>query len=43
MTTSNNRPAIVVIGPTAGGKTAISVELARQLSGGGECVSADSP
>ena len=42
MTSNTNRPAIVVIGPTAGGKTAISVELARQLPGGGECVSADS-
>ncbi|MDP7070163.1 MAG: tRNA (adenosine(37)-N6)-dimethylallyltransferase MiaA [Phycisphaerales bacterium] len=42
MTSSTTRPTIVVVGPTAGGKTAISVELARALPGGGECVSADS-
>ena len=33
---------ILVLGPTAGGKTALSVELALRVPGGGECVSADS-
>jgi tRNA dimethylallyltransferase len=33
---------VLVLGPTAGGKTALAVELARRLPGGGECVSADS-
>ena len=33
---------VLVLGPTAGGKTALAVELARTLPGGGECVSADS-
>ena len=33
---------ILVLGPTAGGKTALSVELALRMPGGGECVSADS-
>lgn len=32
---------IVICGPTASGKTALSVALAKQL--GGEVVSADSP
>ena len=34
------RPLIIISGPTAVGKTAVSVELSRRLSG--ECVSADS-
>ena len=33
---------VLVLGPTAGGKTALSVELALAMPGGGECVSADS-
>ncbi len=35
-----NIPVLAVVGPTASGKTALSVELAKQL--GGEIVSADS-
>lgn len=34
------RPIILVLGPTAGGKTRLALELARRL--GGECVCADS-
>ena len=38
-----NQPAcVLIIGPTAGGKTAISLALAEALARGGECVSADS-
>ncbi len=33
---------VVIVGPTAGGKTALSVALAKALPGGGECVNADS-
>ena len=36
------RPIILILGPTAGGKTALSVALARSLPGGGECIGADS-
>ena len=36
------RPTILILGPTAGGKTKLSIELANQLDGGGECVIADS-
>lgn len=36
----NNKPLIVITGPTAVGKTAVSIELAKKL--GGEIVSADS-
>jgi tRNA dimethylallyltransferase len=35
-------PIVVVVGPTASGKTALAIELARALPSGGECVSADS-
>jgi tRNA dimethylallyltransferase len=35
-------PIILLLGPTAGGKTSLSIELARQSPGGGECVIADS-
>lgn len=35
-----NKTAIVLVGPTASGKTALSIELAKQV--GGEIVSADS-
>ncbi len=38
----NPSPIIVIVGFTAGGKTALSIELARTLPAGGECVSADS-
>ena len=36
------RPIMLILGPTAGGKTALSVALAKSLPGGGECISADS-
>lgn len=36
------RPIILVVGPTAGGKTALSIALAQRLPGGGEIVGADS-
>jgi len=35
-------PAIVVVGPTAGGKSDLAVRLALGLPGGGECINADS-
>jgi tRNA dimethylallyltransferase len=35
-------PIIALLGPTASGKTAVSIELARRLPRGGECVLADS-
>jgi len=41
----SHRPAsrtLLVLGPTAGGKTALAVELALRMPGGGECISADS-
>ena len=42
-TTSNSdKPLVVILGPTAGGKTGLSLELCQQLPGGGECVIADS-
>ncbi|MHC4910150.1 MAG: tRNA (adenosine(37)-N6)-dimethylallyltransferase MiaA [Planctomycetota bacterium] len=37
-----SRPIILILGPTAGGKTALSVALAAALPGGGECIGADS-
>ena len=37
-----DRPIILILGPTASGKTPLSLELASQLPGGGECVCADS-
>ena len=40
--TPRHRPTILVLGPTAGGKTSLSIELARRLDGGGECCCADS-
>jgi tRNA dimethylallyltransferase len=40
--TSSTRPIILLIGPTAGGKTSLSVHMAQVLPGGGECISADS-
>jgi len=43
MTSKNHdRPAIVIAGPTAGGKTALALALAHALPGGGECINADS-
>ena len=39
---SSHRPIILIVGPTAGGKTSLSVDLAIRLPGGGECISADS-
>jgi tRNA dimethylallyltransferase len=38
----NDPPILVLVGPTAGGKTRLAIELARALPEGGECVSADS-
>ncbi len=35
-------PIILILGPTAGGKTRLSLDLAKSLPGGGECISADS-
>ncbi len=35
-------PIILVLGPTAGGKTEFAIELAKKLPGGGECICADS-
>lgn len=35
-------PIVVILGPTAGGKTTLSVALGQQLPGGGEILSADS-
>jgi len=35
-------PLIIIVGPTAGGKSDLAVRLARHLPGGGECISADS-
>jgi tRNA dimethylallyltransferase len=37
-----SRPIIVLVGPTAGGKSALAAALARAVPGGGECISADS-
>ncbi len=36
------RPIILILGPTAGGKTALSIALANKLAEGGECIIADS-
>jgi tRNA dimethylallyltransferase len=35
-------PIILILGPTAGGKTSLAIELAQRLPGGGACLSADS-
>lgn len=32
----------MILGPTAGGKTSLAIELANKLQGGGECICADS-
>lgn len=39
---TGDRPIILILGPTAGGKTTLAIHLARHLPGGGECISADS-
>ncbi len=36
------KPLLTLVGPTASGKTALSLELARRVPGGGECIGADS-
>ena len=36
------RPIILILGPTAGGKTSLAISLAQALEGGGECICADS-
>ncbi len=38
----SDKPIILVLGPTAGGKTEFAIELALKLPGGGECICADS-
>ena len=35
-------PIILLLGPTAGGKTRLAIDLAGTLPGGGECICADS-
>ena len=35
-------PLLVIVGPTASGKSALAIALAQHLPGGGEVVSADS-
>lgn len=37
-----DRPVILIVGPTAGGKSHLALELAQRLPGGGEIISADS-
>jgi tRNA dimethylallyltransferase len=39
---STLRPIVLILGPTAGGKTRLAIDLARHLTGGGECICADS-
>lgn len=36
------RPIVLILGPTAGGKTELSICLAERLPGGGECICCDS-
>ncbi len=40
MTTTNKPPLVIIVGPTAAGKTSVSIDLAEKLEG--EIVSADS-
>lgn len=40
--TTTPQPTVLLLGPTAGGKTSLAVTLATMLPGGGECISADS-
>ncbi len=42
MNTDKTRPIVLILGPTAGGKTTLSIDLANQLPGGGEIIGADS-
>src|SRR5262245_52116124 len=35
-------PIVLIVGPTAGGKTDLAVALAQAVAGGGECICADS-
>lgn len=42
MSATTSRPVILILGPTAGGKTRLAIDLAQQLPGGGECISCDS-
>lgn len=42
MTTDHTRPVILIVGPTAGGKSSLALTLAQQLPGAGEIISADS-
>lgn len=39
---ARDHPIVLILGPTAGGKTALATALAQALPGGGECISADS-
>ena len=39
---SQPKPVILIVGPTAGGKSRLAIDLARQLPTGGECISCDS-
>ena len=39
---SESNPIIAIVGPTAGGKTELAIELGKRLSGTGECICADS-
>ncbi len=39
---SEPKPIIAIVGPTAGGKTELAIELAKRLPGLGECICADS-
>ncbi len=36
------RQIVLILGTTASGKTSLAIELANQLSEGGECICADS-
>jgi len=42
MAVSVSKPIVVIVGPTAGGKSALAIDLAACLPGGAEIVSADS-
>ena len=39
---ADDRPIILILGPTAGGKTSLAIELATRLPGGGEIIGCDS-
>jgi tRNA dimethylallyltransferase len=39
---SDPRPIVLILGPTAGGKTRLAIDLANALPEGGECLCADS-